>query len=307
MAAELTAICIVQLLSRGEQHFWNHPTDTPAAPSGTLASRVAGSSRTSSTVSTMSSPPPKVFESRPLTPLPPLQSTQRVDKPPLRRNTIDQPSTSQTPPHLAQPPASSPPSPLPLPRRFDTVEPVHLRPAPKASSPSTVEGAWECRGEEHILMEFQVEWCSFRRAGRQDAENMGQCDFRIFEHGRDDSLPTRRIAFRSCEHEEQCICFCEAPRNIDVLQHAHCTFAGMPLDNVHVGTEHGKVTVSWSDCSHIHEARKDYRTTFICVSQWDSSVEHRTNMGSQRYIPTKHNRRLQFESKDISGYSAYPT
>lgn len=231
----------------------------------TLASHGAGSSRTSSTGSTGSSPPPKVFESRPRFPLPPLQPTQSVDKPPLRRNTIDQPSASQIPPRLAQPPASPPPSPLPLPQRFNTVEPVHFRSASNVSSPSPVEGAWECREGEHILMAFQGEMCSFRRVGSQVADNMGRCDFRIFELGKDDSLPTRRIAFRSCEPGERCMSF------------------WMPLDNVYVGTKHGKVTVSWSDCSHIHEETKAYRTTFTC-----------------RYIPANYNRQLEFEFKDVS-------
>ena len=81
----------------------------------------------------------------------------------------------------------------------------------------------------------------------------------------------------------------------------------MPLDNVHVGTEHSKVTVSWSDCSHINEETKAYQTTFTCVSQWDGSVEHRTNMGIQRYIPAKHNRQLEFKLKDVSGQFTYPT
>ena len=81
----------------------------------------------------------------------------------------------------------------------------------------------------------------------------------------------------------------------------------MPLDNVHTEIEHSQVTITWSDCSHIHEMRKNYITTFECVSQWDGSVEHRINLGTQRYIPAKPNRRLKFESKNISGYSAYHT
>ena len=80
----------------------------------------------------------------------------------------------------------------------------------------------------------------------------------------------------------------------------------MPLDNVHVGIEHGQVTISWSDCSHIHEAKKGYKTTFECVSQWDGSVERRTKMGTQRYIPAKPNRRLEFKCTNVSGYSTYP-
>ena len=257
--------------------FWNHLTDFTAASPRTLASHGAGSSRTSSTVSTGSSPPPKVFGSRPRIPLPPLQPTPSVDKLPLRRNTIDQPSASQILPCSAEPPASPPPSPLPQARRFNTVEPLQFRSASNVSSPSPVEGAWECREGEHILMEFQGEMCSFRRVGSQVADNIGRCDFRIFELGKDDSLPTRRIAFRIREPGERCMSFCEAPRNVVVLQYAHCTSAGMPLDNVRVGTEHGKVTVSWSDCSHIHEVTKAYRTTFTCVSEWDGSVKHRTN------------------------------
>ena len=287
---------------------WNHLTNFNTASPRTLASHVARSSRTSSTGSARTSPPPEMFESRPpRLPLPPLQSLQSVDKLPLRRSTIDQPSSSQITPPFAKPPPSPPPSPLSLPRRFNTVGPVHVRSASEASSPSPVGGAWERREGEYILIEFQAEWCSSRRSGSQDADNMGICDFRIFELEKDDSLPTRRIAFRSCENWEQCISYCEAPRIIDILQHAHCTYAGMPLDNVHVGTEHGKATVSWSDCSHIHEAKKGYRTSFTCVSQWDGSVEYRTNIGTQRYIPAKHNRRLEFESKDVSGYSTYPT
>ena len=83
----------------------------------------------------------------------------------------------------------------------------------------------------------------------------------------------------------------------------------MPLDNVRVqvGIEHRQVTISWSDCSHVHETEKGYRTAFTCVSQWDGSVEHRTDMGTQGYVPAEPNRRLEFESKNTSGYSAYPT
>lgn len=162
-------------------------------------------------VPTRTLPPRKVFESRPLSPLPPLQSAQ----PSLRRSTIGQPSSSQIPPHSAKPPASPPPSPLPQPRR-NTVEPVYVRSASKAPLPSLSEGAWECREREDILTEFQVERCSSCRSRSQDADNMGQCDFRIFELWK--GVPARRIAIRSCENGEQCISFCEAPCITDVLQ-----------------------------------------------------------------------------------------
>ena len=99
-------------------------------------------------------------------------------------------------------------------RRFDTIEP-----ASKAPPPSRSEGAWECREGENILVEDQIERCLSRNSSSQDADNMGQCDFRIFELRKDGySLPTRRIAIRSCESGERCISFCEAPLIIDVLR-----------------------------------------------------------------------------------------
>ena len=55
------------------------------------------------------------------------------------------------------------------------------------------------------------------------------------------------------------------------FENAYCTCAGMPLDNVHVESEHHQVTISWSDCSNIHEVKKGYKTIFECVSQWDGS------------------------------------
>ena len=81
----------------------------------------------------------------------------------------------------------------------------------------------------------------------------------------------------------------------------------MPLDNVHVGIYHRQVTIMWSDCSHIREEKKGYKTTFESVSQWDGSVVGQTNTGTQRYMPEKPNRRLEFESKNDTGYSTYPT
>ncbi len=195
--------------------FWNHLTDFTAASSRAHISEFAGPNRSSSMVPTMTSPPRKAFGSFPLRPLPPLQSAE----PPPERFTINLPSSSQIPPQSTKPTASPPLSPLPQPRRFNTVEPVYLRSASKAPSPSLSEGVWECREGENILIEFQVERCSSRRSKSQDADDMGQCDFRIFELWQDlHSPPARRIALRSCGNGEQCISFCEAPCIIDVLQ-----------------------------------------------------------------------------------------
>ena len=190
--------------------FWNHLTDFTAASSREHISEFVGPNRSSSMVPTMTSPPCEAFGSFPQRPLPPLQSAEPLPE----RFTIDQPS-SQIPPHSTKPKASPPPSSLPQPRRFNTVEPVDLRSASKAPSPSLSEGVWECREQENILIEFQVIRCSSRRSRSQDADDMGQCDFRIFDVH---SPPARRIALRSCGNGEQCISFCEMPCIIDVLQ-----------------------------------------------------------------------------------------
>lgn len=42
----------------------------------------------------------------------------------------------------------------------------------------------------------------------------------------------------------------------------------MPLDNIRVEIEDWEVTLSWSDCSHILEMKKGYKTTFKGVSHW---------------------------------------
>ena len=191
--------------------FWNHLTDFTAASSREHISEFVGPNRSSSMVPTMTSPPREAFGSFPQRLLPPLQSAEPLPE----RFTIDQPSSSQIPLHSTKPTASPPSSPLAQPRRFNTVGPVHLRSASKAPSPSLSEGVWECRERENILIEFQVEWCSSRRSKSQDADDMGQCDFRIFDVH---SPPARRIALRSCGNGEQCISFCEAPCIIDVLQ-----------------------------------------------------------------------------------------
>lgn len=80
----------------------------------------------------------------------------------------------------------------------------------------------------------------------------------------------------------------------------------MPLDNVHVEVEDRTVRIWWSDCSHIVEARKGYRTTFTCVSRRGGSVERETNIDTQHYIPEDPNRRFDFEFKDVSSYSTCP-
>ena len=150
------------IISRGYYNHWYHRTDFTTASSRTLASHVAGSSRTLSTVSTRNSPPPKIFEFRPLLALPPLQFPQSIVKPPPRRNTFNQLSSCQIPLHCAQLPASLSPSYLPQPRPFNTFEPVYVR---SASSPSPVEGAWGYQEGEHAFIEFQIEYCSSRRSG----------------------------------------------------------------------------------------------------------------------------------------------
>lgn len=80
----------------------------------------------------------------------------------------------------------------------------------------------------------------------------------------------------------------------------------MPLDNVHVEVEDRAVRISWSDCSHIVEAMRSYRTTFKCVSRRGGSVERKTNIDTQRYIPEDRNRIFEFEFKDVSSYSTCP-
>lgn len=40
----------------------------------------------------------------------------------------------------------------------------------------------------------------------------------------------------------------------------------MPLDQVHVHIEDREITIAFSDCAHIAEVVKGYKTTFICVS-----------------------------------------
>ena len=191
-------------------------------------------------VPTRTSPPPKMFEDRPLLPLPPLRIPQSVGKPPSRSFTVGQPTSSQISLPHSEPPDSPP---FPQPQRFNTVEPVYghlkskaplsssserppqsrrfdtIEPASKAPPPSRSEGAWECREGENILVEDHIERCLSRNFSGQEADNMGQCDFRIFELRKDGySLPTRRIAIRSCENGERCISFCEAPQIIDVLR-----------------------------------------------------------------------------------------
>lgn len=227
-------------VSRAEQHLWNHLTDFTADSPRVPASQPVGSSQSSSTVPTRTSPPPKEFVSRPLPPLPPLRMTQSVGKPLVRSSTVDPPSSSQLSLSHSEPPAFPPP---PQVRRFNTVEPVCAPSSPNAPSPSSMEdppqsrpfetcepeqvrspsnapsplgsgGAWECREGEDILIEHQVERCSSERyssrsSRSQDADNMGQCYFRIFEFGKYGySLPSRRMAIRSCENWNQCISSC---------------------------------------------------------------------------------------------------
>ena len=157
-------------------------------------------------VPTRTSPPSKVFEPRPLPRLSRLRIAQSIDKDSLRPFTLNQPSSSQFSLPYSEPPASPPPLQS---RRFDTVEPVNVRSELNVPSPSRSEGAWECREGEDILMEGQVEQCLSRSSRSQDADNMSPCDFRIFELGKDGySVPSRRIAIRSYENEEQCISLC---------------------------------------------------------------------------------------------------
>ena len=202
-----------------QDFFWNDLTDFIAASPSAPASQFAGPSRPSSTVPTRTSPLPEVFQSRPLPPLPPLRIAQNVGEHPSRSSTFDQLISAQYSLPHSEPPVSPPPPPPPQLRRFNTVEPVYVHSVLKAPSPSCSGGAWECREGEDILLEDQVERCLSRSFRSQDADNMGQCDFRIFELGKDRyNLPTRRIAIRSCENGDQCISFCEAPSVIDVLQ-----------------------------------------------------------------------------------------
>ena len=82
---------------------------------------------------------------------------------------------------------------------------------------------------------------------------------------------------------------------------ADCTWAGMPLDNVHIQIKDQHLEMSWSDCSHICEGTKNYQTTFTYVSHQRHIVISITNAGIQKYIPENPNRRLSFEFEKESG------
>lgn len=180
-------------------------------------------------------------------------------------------SSAMDPPHPPQRFAIDPPS-SQSPR---STRPIHPPPSPKrpsvdkpskAPSRSLAEGAWEGRGGEYVLVEAPLYRYWSHGSSNQNPDTMGESTFRIFELVNDKySIPTRRIAIRSREHEEQFVSY------------------WMPLDNVHVKIEDRQVTISWSACSHVFDAMNNYRTTFSC-----------------QYIPENRNRVLIFECEDVS-------
>lgn len=183
-------------------------------------------------------------------------------------------------------------------------------PSTMAPSRSFAEGAWEGRKEEYLLLEAPSHRYWSHKPSNQIPDIMGHCDFRIFELVNDQySIPTRRIAIRNFEHKEQCESHCKTRWFIRLLRNRIMLIAsgtGMPLDNVHIEIEDRQITMSWSACSHIFAEKRGYRTTFTCVSDWVDVFGHTINIGTQQYIPKKHNRKLVFECEDASGYYAGP-
>lgn len=45
----------------------------------------------------------------------------------------------------------------------------------------------------------------------------------------------------------------------------------MPLDQVHVHIEDPEITIAFSDCAHIAESTKGYKTTFTYVSGFEDA------------------------------------
>ena len=131
--------------------------------------------------------------------------------------TVDQPSSSQS--VLAQPihPPPSPPSP-PLVRRPTVDKPGSSYSLSKAPSRPLAEGAWEGREGENILLEAPRTLYWSHEPRNKDPDEMRQCDLRIFELVNDRySIPTRRIAIRSHELEEQCASYCKTRRIVDII------------------------------------------------------------------------------------------
>lgn len=171
----------------------------PKAPD----SQFAGPSGSSSTAPTATSPfPPKLSRSRTIS----ISATQPIDpSPPSRRSTFDQPSSSLDP--------------RPPPQPFIFHEPNHPRSLPKASSHSIPANPWGVRDGEDVLVEEPIQNYLSHDEG---SHSMPQCDLRIFElHGRF-SIPTRRVAVRSCGPEEQCESYCRTLWILNTPQTKSC-------------------------------------------------------------------------------------
>ena len=120
---------------------------------------------------------------------------------------------------MAQPihPTFSPPSP-PTPRRPTVDKPVSSHSLSKAQSRPLTEGAWEGREGEHILVEAPRTLYRCHKPRNQDLDEMSQCDFKIFELVNERfSIPTRRIAIRSREHEGKCVSHCKTRWIADMI------------------------------------------------------------------------------------------
>ena len=65
------------------------------------------------------------------------------------------------------------------------------------------------------------------------------------------------------------------------------------------------VTISWPNCTNITETKKNYQTTFTCVSYLIGAIRGMADRSVQKYDAETINQILQLEMEDVSGHSAH--
>lgn len=112
-----------------------------------------------------------------------------------------------------------------LPRRFTCDQPGSSGSSSTTRSLPLAIDAWESRKDEIMLIETQLKWSKsqlmrYHSDGGTNpfTKGMSQCECRLFELVDDNyTIPTRRIAVRSREGEEQHVSYCKMRWFLDVL------------------------------------------------------------------------------------------
>lgn len=129
------------------------------------------------------------------------------------------PSEPQSLSRSVSTPATQPFGPPHPPQRSIVDKPASSHRSSEEASYSPAGGAWEGRVGEDILVDAPINRFQSHGPRNQDSDKLRQCDLKIFEIVNERySIPTRRIAIRSCENEQHCVSYCKTRLFVDMVQ-----------------------------------------------------------------------------------------